>query len=201
MMTRRESDSIGTMDVPEKAYYGVQTLRAKNNFKITGRPLHPEFIKNLARIKKAAAYTNMAAHVLDEEKGNAIVKACDEIIAGKLHNHAAVGRRGNKAVVLLGGDAGHRLEPVREVRGAFFDRPVFHGIGHDTRGIVIETLALFHRRLHLPVGLLRQPLAHNCVVKYHRAKNVRDLIHFPGPLSMFQNLCQQRKNGTGARRS
>ncbi len=52
MMTRRESDSIGTMDVPEKAYYGVQTLRAKNNFKITGRPLHPEFIKNLARIKK-----------------------------------------------------------------------------------------------------------------------------------------------------
>ena len=82
MMTRRESDSIGTMDVPEKAYYGVQTLRARNNFKITGRPLHPEFIKNLARIKKAAAYTNMAAHVLDEEKGNAIVKACDEIIAG-----------------------------------------------------------------------------------------------------------------------
>lgn len=90
MMTRRESDSIGTMDVPEKAYYGVQTLRAKNNFKITGRPLHPEFIKNLARIKKAAAYTNMAAHVLDEEKGNAIVKACDEIIAGKLHNQFIV---------------------------------------------------------------------------------------------------------------
>lgn len=52
MMTRRESDSIGTMDVPEKAYYGVQTLRARNNFKITGRPIHPEFIKNLARTKK-----------------------------------------------------------------------------------------------------------------------------------------------------
>ena len=122
MMTRRESDSIGTMDVPEKAYYGVQTLRAKNNFKITGRPLHPEFIKNLARIKKAAAYTNMAAHVLDEEKGNAIVKACDEIIAGKLHNQFIVdaiqGGAGtsanmnaneviaNRAIEILGGKKG-----------------------------------------------------------------------------------------------
>ena len=122
MMTRRESDSIGTMDVPEKAYYGVQTLRAKNNFKITGRPLHPEFIKNLARIKKAAAYTNMAAHVLDEEKGNAIVKACDEIIAGKLHNQFIVdaiqGGAGtsanmnaneviaNRAIEILGGQKG-----------------------------------------------------------------------------------------------
>ena len=53
MMTRRESDSIGTMDVPEKAYYGVQTLRARNNFKITGRPLHPEFIKNLASAQES----------------------------------------------------------------------------------------------------------------------------------------------------
>lgn len=82
MVTRKESDSIGTMEVPVKAYYGVQTLRAKNNFHITGRPLHGEFIRNLARIKKAAAFTNMTAHVLDERVGNAIVAACDEIIGG-----------------------------------------------------------------------------------------------------------------------
>lgn len=50
--TREESDSIGTMQVPEKAYYGVQALRARNNFHITGRPLHTEFIRNLVRIKK-----------------------------------------------------------------------------------------------------------------------------------------------------
>ena len=50
MVTRKESDSIGTMEVPVKAYYGVQTLRAKNNFHITGRPLHGEFIRNLARM-------------------------------------------------------------------------------------------------------------------------------------------------------
>lgn len=90
MITRKEADSIGTMEVPMKAYYGVQTLRAKKNFHITGRPLHPEFIKNLVRIKKAAAYTNMTAHILDEKIGNAIVKACDEIIEGKLHSQFIV---------------------------------------------------------------------------------------------------------------
>lgn len=46
---RLESDSIGTMEVPEDAYYGVQALRAKENFPITGTRLHPFFIKNLAK--------------------------------------------------------------------------------------------------------------------------------------------------------
>ena len=122
MITRKEADSIGTMEVPMKAYYGVQTLRAKNNFHITGRPLHPEFIKNLVRIKKAAAYTNMTAHILDEKIGNAIVKACDEIIDGKLHSQFIVdaiqGGAGtsanmnaneviaNRAIEILGGQKG-----------------------------------------------------------------------------------------------
>lgn len=122
MITRKEADSIGTMEVPMKAYYGVQTLRAKNNFHITGRPLHPEFIKNLVRIKKAAAYTNMTAHILDEKIGNAIVKACDEIIEGKLHSQFIVdaiqGGAGtsanmnaneviaNRAIEILGGEKG-----------------------------------------------------------------------------------------------
>lgn len=83
MLTRLEADSIGTMEVPAKAYYGVQSLRAKHNFNITGCPLHPAFINNLARIKKAAAMTNMTAHVLDEQIGQAIIRACDEIIARK----------------------------------------------------------------------------------------------------------------------
>ena len=122
MITRKEADSIGTMEVPMKAYYGVQTLRAKKNFHITGRPLHPEFIKNLVRIKKAAAYTNMTAHILDEKIGNAIVKACDEIIEGKLHSQFIVdaiqGGAGtsanmnaneviaNRAIEILGGEKG-----------------------------------------------------------------------------------------------
>ena len=122
MLTRLEADSIGTMEVPAKAYYGVQSLRAKHNFNITGRPLHPAFINNLARIKKAAAMTNMNAHVLDERIGQAIISACDEIIAGKLHNQFIVdaiqGGAGtsanmnaneviaNRAIELLGGKKG-----------------------------------------------------------------------------------------------
>ena len=82
--TRLEADSIGTMEVPAEAYYGVQALRAKQNFPITGTKLHPVFIRNLAQIKKAAAITNNNAGLLPEDKANAIVRACDEVIAGKL---------------------------------------------------------------------------------------------------------------------
>ena len=81
--TRLESDSIGTLEVPEDAYYGVQTLRAKQNFSITGEKLHPVFIKNLAVIKKAAAQTNRNAMRLDTEKAEAIIRACDEVIKGR----------------------------------------------------------------------------------------------------------------------
>lgn len=55
---RVESDSIGTKEVPADAYYGVQTLRARENFYITGLKMHPELINSVAQIKKAAAITN-----------------------------------------------------------------------------------------------------------------------------------------------
>ena len=55
---RKESDSIGILDVPENAYYGVQTLRGFENFQITGIKMHPTFIKNITKIKKAAARVN-----------------------------------------------------------------------------------------------------------------------------------------------
>jgi len=61
METRIESDSIGTMKVDIDAYYGIQTLRAHNNFHITNRTIHPELIISLAEIKKSAAITNRDA--------------------------------------------------------------------------------------------------------------------------------------------
>ena len=84
MKTRMEADSIGTLEVPSDAYYGVQSLRAKRNFPITGTPIHPVMIQNLAKIKKAAAISNREAGRLPEEKAAAIINACDEIISGKL---------------------------------------------------------------------------------------------------------------------
>lgn len=122
MKFRMEHDSIGTMEVPAEAYYGVQSLRAKNNFPITGKPLVPDFIKNLARIKKAAAITNEKAGVLSVERKNAIVQACDEIIMGQFHDQFIVdsiqGGAGtsanmnaneviaNRAIEILGGERG-----------------------------------------------------------------------------------------------
>ncbi len=56
MKTRIEFDSIGSMEVPEEAYYGVQTLRAKRNFPITDRCIHEKLIVSLAEIKKSSSY-------------------------------------------------------------------------------------------------------------------------------------------------
>lgn len=82
---RTEKDSIGTKNVPEDVYYGVQSLRAAENFHITGLNMHPEIINSLAYIKKAAAITNCEVGLLDKKITQAIVQACDEILAGRFH--------------------------------------------------------------------------------------------------------------------
>ena len=86
MNYRLEADSIGTKQVPADAYYGVQSLRGYENFRITGQSLRPEFIESMAQIKKACAICNHAVGELDTKIKDAIVQACDEIIAGKLHD-------------------------------------------------------------------------------------------------------------------
>ncbi len=80
---RIEKDSIGEKDVPKNVYYGVQSLRAAENFHITGLTMHPEIINSLACIKKAAAITNCEINLLDKKRADAIVKACNEILEGK----------------------------------------------------------------------------------------------------------------------
>lgn len=79
---RLETDSIGTLQVPAKAYYGIQSLRGKNNFNITGYRISNDFIKALAYVKKASALANLEAGVLPENIVNAIVLASEEIIQG-----------------------------------------------------------------------------------------------------------------------
>lgn len=82
---RTEEDSIGTKAVPGSVYYGVQSLRAAENFRITGLNMHPEIINSLAYIKKACAVTNCEVGILDRKIADAIAKACDEILEGKMH--------------------------------------------------------------------------------------------------------------------
>lgn len=90
MNFRIESDSVGTKNVPKDAYYGVQSLRAAENFNITGQKMHEELIRSLAFVKKAAAIANNEAGMMDEKVKDAIVQACDEIIEGKLHDQFIV---------------------------------------------------------------------------------------------------------------
>lgn len=119
---RIEHDSIGEKKVLAKAYYGVQTLRAAENFHITGLVMHPEMLVSIAQIKKAAAITNFEVGRLDKKRAEAIVNACDEIIEGKLQDQFIVdpiqGGAGtslnmnaneviaNRAIELLGGEMG-----------------------------------------------------------------------------------------------
>jgi aspartate ammonia-lyase len=90
--TRLEHDLLGEREVPRDAYYGVQTLRALENFDITGIPLHhfPSFIRALAMVKKAAAQANTRLGLLPEDLSRAIQLACDEIVDGQFHNQFVV---------------------------------------------------------------------------------------------------------------
>jgi aspartate ammonia-lyase len=90
--TRREKDLIGERDVPADAYFGIHTLRALENFAITGIPIerHPALIRALAAVKAAAAQANSDLGLLNRAKADAIVTACDEIRRGHLHDQFPV---------------------------------------------------------------------------------------------------------------
>ncbi|MGC4379068.1 aspartate ammonia-lyase [Fictibacillus sp. Mic-4] len=87
---RMEKDFLGAKEVPQEAYYGIQTLRAVENFPITGYRIHGELIRAMAIVKKAAALANMDIGRLDFTRGNAIAEAAQEIIEGKWHDQFIV---------------------------------------------------------------------------------------------------------------
>ena len=82
--TRIEKDSMGPLEVPTDAYYGVQTQRAVTNFPISDWPLPPRFIHAMGRIKRAAAKTNLELGLIDKKVADAIVTAATEVVDGKL---------------------------------------------------------------------------------------------------------------------
>jgi fumarate hydratase, class II len=84
MNIRKEKDSLGYVDVPAGRYWGAQTQRSKENFKIGGHTMPVEIIRAFAILKKAAALTNHELGVLPKEKADLIARVCDEISAGKL---------------------------------------------------------------------------------------------------------------------
>lgn len=120
---RTEQDALGSKQLADDVYYGIQTLRAVENFPISGLHPHPAFIKATVVIKKAAALVNSRLGHLDASKAKVIVEACDEILLGKLqeqfvvdvfqagagtsHNMNANEIIANRAIELLGGEKGN----------------------------------------------------------------------------------------------
>jgi aspartate ammonia-lyase len=132
---RTEHDLLGERQVEADVYYGIHTLRALENFPITGTTIqiYPGLIRALAYVKEACALANLELGLLDEKRAKAIVQACQEIRAGKLHEHFVVdviqGGAGtstnmnaneviaNRALEILGFERGNykELHPLEQV--------------------------------------------------------------------------------------
>jgi aspartate ammonia-lyase len=90
MKMRTEKDSLGEKQVPAEAYYGIQTQRAIENYPISGYRAHPTLIRAVGMIKKAAAIANRELSLIDAKRAAAIVRAAEEVIAGKLDDQFVV---------------------------------------------------------------------------------------------------------------
>ena len=103
--------------------------------------------------------------------------ALDQLLARELHDHAAVRRGGDEAVVLFGSDAGQRLEPVGEMGGAVFDGPVLHRVGHSIGDLVIQARAFVDGLFQRGIYIVRKSRFHDAVVKDLTAEIIRYCVH------------------------
>ena len=163
---RVEKDSIGMKDVPGNVYYGVQSMRAAENFHITGLNIHPEIINSLAYIKKAAAITNLEIGLLDRKTAEAIIQACDEILAGQFRKDFIVdpiqGGAGtslnmnaneviaNRAIEIIGGQKGDYsiVNPNDHVNCGQSTNDVIPSAGKMTSLRLLKKLKIELLRLH-----------------------------------------------------
>lgn len=130
---RIEHDLLGEKEIPQDAYFGIHTLRAKENFPLSGLKIHPELINGLALVKKACARANLELGFLPSEIGQAIIAAREDLISGKLHKEIVVdalqGGAGtssnmnineviaNRPIEILGGEKGNYklVHPINQV--------------------------------------------------------------------------------------
>ncbi len=180
--SRLEHDLLGARHLPEHAYYGIHTLRALENFPISGAPIsvYPELIRALACVKQAAAEANAELGLLPEAKRQAIVAACTEIRAGALHEHFVVdviqGGAGtstnmnaneviaNRALELMGhprGDYQH-LHPHQDVN-----------LSQSTNDVYPTALKL---AAYFGISRLREAMAHLRLAFADRAEAFADVL-------------------------
>ncbi|MGM0501471.1 MAG: aspartate ammonia-lyase [Bacillota bacterium] len=155
---REEEDLIGTKEIDDDAYYGIHTARAQENFSLTNQRVNWELIKAIVEVKKAAAVVNCEIDRLAEDKKNAIVQACEEVLAGEFKEQfnldALQGGAGtstnmmvnevvaNRAIEILGGTKGNydRVHPNQDVN-----------LGQSTNDVYPTALKLASLRLLIPL--------------------------------------------------
>ncbi|WP_047985861.1 aspartate ammonia-lyase [Ornithinibacillus californiensis] len=165
--TRMEKDFLGEKEVPTDAYYGIQTLRAVENFPITGYRIHEELINALAVVKKAAALANVDSKRLQSNVGEAIVQAASELMEGKWHDQIIVdpiqGGAGtsinmnvneviaNRAIEILGEEKGNYAicSPNTHVNMSQSTNDAFPTAIHIAVLNMIEKLTLTMEEMHL----------------------------------------------------
>lgn len=168
--TRTESDSMGNIEVNNNAYWGAQSERSLHNFAIGRETMPPEMIRALGILKKAAALTNVELGKLDPNVGEAIVKAADEVISGKLNNHfpLKIWQTGsgtqtnmnsnevisNRAIEMLGGKLGSKMpvHPNDHVNMSQSSNDTFPTAMH------IAAVEMFHHQLLPAVKKLHDAL-------------------------------------------
>src|SRR3989338_6976988 len=210
MKFRFEKDSMGTITVPSDRYYGAQTARSLQNFKIGKEKFPVQFIRAFAILKKAAALTNKELKVLDKKKAALIVRAADEIIKGKFDGEfqLTVWQTGsgtqtnmnmneviaNRAIQLTGGVLGSKkpIHPNDDVNKGQSSNDVFPAAMH------IAVVEEIHGRLIPAVVKLRDALKK----KSHEFKGIikigRTHLMDATPLTLgqeFSGYVQQLTNG------
>lgn len=196
---RIERDSLGEREVPGEAYYGIQSLRAMENFPISGLKPHPSFIWATALVKRAAAEANMSVGLLNAKIGEAIVKAAQEVMegqwrdqfvvdvfqagAGTSHNMNANEVLANRAIEILGGKKGdYRLvHPNDHVNMAQSTNDVF------PTALRIAGLSLL-KGLLVSLGKLEQALATKGLEFKDVIKSGRTHLQDAVPVSLGQEF-------------
>jgi fumarate hydratase, class II len=185
MSFRTETDTIGEIQVAGEKYWGAQTQRSIQNFKIGGHRFPPIMIKSFGIVKKAAAMTNFALGQLDKSKADLIIKACDEVVAGKLNDHfpLVVWQTGsgtqtnmnanevisNRAIEIAGGKIGSKapIHPNDDVNKGQSSNDCFPTVMHVSAVLAIHE-QLLPALKHLRNGLAAKANEFKDIVKIGR---------------------------------
>jgi fumarate hydratase class II len=198
--TRQERDTFGEIEVPADRLWGAQTQRSLQNFRISGERMPVELIRALALVKRAAAAVNIELGLLDATKGNAIIRAADEVIAGK-HDEEfplVVWQTGsgtqtnmnmnevlaNRASEILGGSRGEKrlLHPNDDVNKGQSSNDVFPTAMH------VAAVRGLHDRLVPSLKTLRDTLAQKSRAFDHIIKIGRTHLQDATPLTLGQEF-------------